>query len=161
MVRLACIQDLDDIMRIYDVARAYMRKNGNMLQWINGYPQRERLAEDIEKQDAYVYEVEGKVHGVFALQFGDDPTYAEIEGEWKSTEPYATIHRIGSDGEVKGVFDACIDFAKTKSKNLRIDTHENNPTMKYLVKKNGFEYCGVIYIEDLSPRIAFEYEGSL
>ncbi|MFI3209077.1 MAG: N-acetyltransferase [Eubacteriales bacterium] len=158
MVRLAKVDDLEEIMRVYDTARKFMRKNGNMLQWVNGYPQRERLAQDIIDEQAYVYEEDGKVHGIFVLQFGEDETYAEIEGAWKNHEPYATIHRIGSDGEVQGVFDKCIAFSKTKCDNLRIDTHESNPIMKHLITKNGFDYCGVIYVDGLSPRIAFHYK---
>ncbi len=157
MVRLAQIEDLDQIMNVYDLARKFMRKNGNMLQWINGYPQRELLERDIEGKQAYVYVEEDIVHGVFILQLGEDETYAEIEGEWKNKEPYGTIHRIGSDGTKTGVFDACIAFAKTQCDNLRIDTHESNPIMQHLIKKNGFEYCGIIYIEGLSPRMAFQY----
>lgn len=157
MIRLASIGDLDEMIRVYEAARRFMRNHGNTVQWLYGYPKRECLVQDIEEGQAYVYVEEGKVHGVFILQFGLDETYAEIEGEWRNEEPYATIHRIGSDGQVKGVFDACIAFAKTKCENLRIDTHERNDPMKYLVGKNGFEYCGVIYIEGRSPRIAFQY----
>lgn len=157
MIRLAKIEDLDEIMRVYDIARQFMRANGNMLQWVNGYPQRECLEQDIEKKQAYVCEVDEKVRGIFVLQIGEDETYAEIEGAWKNNEPYGTIHRIGSDGTVKGVFDECIAFAKIKCDNLRIDTHESNPIMQHLIKKNEFEYCGIIYVEGLSPRMAFQY----
>lgn len=39
---------------------------------------------------------------------------------------------------------------------MRIDTHENNKVMQHLIKKNGFQECGIIYVEDGSPRIAYE-----
>lgn len=157
MVRLANENDLDEIMRVYESARKFMRDSGNTLQWLEDYPQRALLMQDIIKEEAYVYVENGKVHGVFVLPFGLDPTYAEIEGEWLNNEPYATIHRIGSDGVCKGVFDKCIAFAKTKCDNLRIDTHACNDTMQYLIQWSGFAYCGTIYIEGVSPRMAFQY----
>ena len=49
-IRLAAPADLDRIEDLYAIGRAYMRSTGNMNQWINGYPQREMLEEDIQKQ---------------------------------------------------------------------------------------------------------------
>ena len=43
-----------------------------------------------------------------------------------------------------------------KIQHLRIDTHENNKVMQHLILKNGFEKCGIIYVDDGSPRVAFE-----
>lgn len=158
MVRLATIDDLNDMLRIYDAARKFMRDNGNMTQWVNGYPHKECLIEDIEIGQAYVYEEDGKVHGVFILQFGDDPTYGRIDdGAWLNDESYATIHRIASDGEVRGVFNKCVEYSKTRCENLRIDTHESNFIMQKLCENNGFKYCGVIYVADLTPRVAYQY----
>ena len=39
---------------------------------------------------------------------------------------------------------------------IKVDTHENNIPMQSLLKKNGFEYCGVVYLEDGGKRVAFE-----
>ena len=47
MIRLATTRDLDDILRVYDKARQFMRTSGNMRQWVNGYPQRDLLEADI------------------------------------------------------------------------------------------------------------------
>ena len=41
--------------------------------------------------------------------------------------------------------------------NVRIDTHEDNAPMKYVLEKLGFEYCGVIYLEDGDARDAYHY----
>ena len=84
MVRLAETKDLDAIEKVYDAARAYMAASGNPHQWgDDGYPHRDLLEEDIEKHRLYVIEEDGAVHAVFAFMFGDDPTYAYIEGgQW-------------------------------------------------------------------------------
>lgn len=34
--------------------------------------------------------------------------------------------------------------------------HEDNILMQSLLKKNGFEYCGIVYLEDGGKRVAFE-----
>ena len=54
-----------------------------------------------------------------------------------------------------------LDKAEEMCKNIeinsiRIDTHEDNLPMQNLLKKNNYEYCGIIYLEDRSKRLAFE-----
>ena len=43
-------------------------------------------------------------------------------------------------------------------KNIRIDTHEDNRIMQHLLDKYGFAKCGCIYVEDGTPRIAYQKE---
>lgn len=158
MVRPASIQDLSQILSVYDSAREFMRQNGNASQWAGGYPPEAMLRRDIAAQQLYVLEEDGGIHGVFALIEGADPTYSVIEGgSWLSDAPYASIHRVASDGRIKGVFTQCLEFAKGLHRHLRVDTHADNHIMQRLILKNGFERRGIIYVEDGSPRIAFEY----
>lgn len=156
MIRHAELGDLEEIIQVYDVARKYMQDSGHAQQWGLSYPSKELLKSDIQQKCLYVLEGENRVYGVFALFFGDDPTYSYIEnGSWLNDDPYGTIHRIASDGSTKGVFEECLTFCKTQISNLRIDTHENNKTMQHIVEKSGFEKCGIIYVDDGSPRIAY------
>lgn len=155
-IRNALQKDFDDILRIYARAREYMKRNGNPTQWGENFPPETLINDDIREKRNYVVEADGGIHGVFAFILGDDPTYARIEGAWKSDAFYGTIHRIASDGEVKGIFAAAIAFCKTRSAHLRIDTHADNKTMRHAIEKAGFKECGIIYIEDGSPRIAYE-----
>lgn len=53
--------DLPRILEIYDIAKAYMRANGNPNQWNGAYPDPETLRTDIEKQRLYVYK-KGRKH---------------------------------------------------------------------------------------------------
>ena len=39
---------------------------------------------------------------------------------------------------------------------MKNDTHKDNQSMQRMQAKNGFEYCGLIYLEDGAERIAFE-----
>ena len=155
-IRNALQKDFDDILRIYARAREYMKRNGNPTQWRENFPPETLINDDIREKRNYVVEADGGIHGVFAFIPGDDPTYARIEGAWKSDASYGTIHRIASDGKVKGVFAAAIAFCKTRSSHLRIDTHADNKTMRYAIEKAGFKECGIIRVADGTPRIAYE-----
>ena len=39
---------------------------------------------------------------------------------------------------------------------IKIDTHKENFVMRGLLEKNGFEYCGIILLEDGAERVAYE-----
>ena len=161
MIRNATPTDMKQILEVYQAARAFMAANGNPTQWGTTSPEEELWLEDIRRGDLYVVEKNGGAHGVFALIFGEDPTYSYIEGgAWRSGAPYATLHRVASDGQYRGIFEECIAFSKSKYSHLRIDTHADNLPMQHLAEKHGFVYCGVIYVHNgTSPRKAYEYIG--
>lgn len=158
MIRKATRADLPAIEEIYETARAYMRSTGNPHQWSDyGYPETALLESDINKGQLFVIEEEDAVHGVFAFILGADPTYAYIDGAWPNDRPYGTIHRIASDGQMKGVFSRAFHFALDQIGEVRVDTHHDNKTMQHVVEKHGFRRCGVIYLESGDPRIAYQF----
>lgn len=159
MIRLATKEDIEKILIIYDIARNFMRKNNNHSQWINNYPSRNLLIEDIEKEQLYVIYDDKDIHGVFSFIIGEDITYNYIEGKWLNNDVYGTIHRIASDGSRKNIMKDCLNFCKQQIDNLRIDTHKDNTLMQKLILNNDFEYCGIIYVSDGSPRLAYNYEN--
>ena len=67
MIRHATEHDLPRILAIYDVARQFMRRSGNMRQWINGYPSEPLLRQDIAEGDLYVMEDDAGIYAVFAV----------------------------------------------------------------------------------------------
>ena len=160
MIRLATNADLPRIFEVYAVARQLMRESGNPTQWGDTFPPHDLLRSDIPKKQLYVVERDGVIHAAFALVFGVDPSYGSIEGAWRSDAPYATIHRLGSDG-TGGIFAEVIAFCRQQSPYLRIDTHHDNRVMQHIVAQHGFRESGVVYMfDDGTPRIAYEwYEG--
>ena len=146
--------DLANVMRIYEHARAQMKTNGNSNQWRDACPPKTLIIDDIK--NSYVIGKGGVIFGVFAFIIGDDSTYQRIEGEWKNNAPYGSIHRIANNGMMRGVFPACVKFCEAKIFNLRVDTHHDNKLMRHQIEKSGFEKCGIIYIEDGSSRIAYQ-----
>ena len=160
MIRQASVQDIPEILRIYEAARAFMRHSGNLTQWTGGYPSEEIVRADIARGVSYVLENEaGHLHAVFALIPGDDPTYAHIEGAWRDPSPYAVIHRAASDGSERGTFRAMLAFARARYNHLRADTHADNHPMQHGFLSNGFVYCGIIYLASGDPRRAYEWSS--
>lgn len=157
MIRLAEKKDLNTIQDIFNKAKIFMRNDGNMHQWNGNYPSDEILLNDISNKNLYVCYSDGLIYGVFYFYIGVDETYNYIEGSWPNNEEYGTIHRIASNGLRRGVFEEVLSFAKIKISNIRIDTHEDNKFMREKLNKNNFKYCGIIYINDGSPRRAYQY----
>lgn len=94
----------------------------------------------------------------FVLRGGIDPTYNIIyEGKWLNNKPYATIHRIASTGEIKGIMHIAMQFALQQYDNIRIDTHHDNMVMQHLIEKEGFKYCGIIHCLSGDERVAFQF----
>ena len=92
--------------------------------------------------------------GVFMFMIAADPTYAYIEGSWRSDTPYGVIHRIAGVGG--GVFAAALEYCSGRICHLRIDTHADNKPMQHVVEKAGFSKRGIIYVQDGTPRIAYD-----
>lgn len=156
-IRPACFEDLPQIHSIYDEGRAFMRAHDNHAQWINGYPQQQLLEKDIAFEHLFVAENDGMLCGVFAFILGEDPTYRHIEdGAWPNQNPYGTIHRIAGNGKCKGLLHAAVQFALKRCTHLRCDTHADNYVMQNALLKEGFSYCGVIYVADGTPRKAYQ-----
>ena len=154
-IRRAVWDDLPRILEIYAFAREFMAKTGNPNQWKKTNPPRETLEADIQAGRLYVVE-DGGIHEVFAYFTEPDPTYAYIEaGSWLEDSPYGTIHRVAGDGS-GGVFSAVMEFSVSRNPHVRIDTHADNKVMQHILQKNGFRRCGIIYLANGEPRIAYE-----
>ncbi|MGX8699260.1 MAG: N-acetyltransferase [bacterium] len=155
-VRKAAQADRPAIDALYAGARRRMRESGNPHQWGSTRPAPEVIAADIERGQCYLV-VEGNAPvGVFAFFVGEDPTYRVIEGSWVGGAPYAVLHRVASDGVHRGILAAAVSFAAASRLPLRMDTHADNHIMQAALQKCGFQYRGIIYLEDGSPRRAYE-----
>lgn len=154
-IRPAQQADLDEIEKIYAQARRFMAENGNPTQWADGYPRHELLEADIRKGNLFVADDGKGIYGVFLFVIGEDPTYGYMEGgSWISDLPYGTIHRIASRSH--GLFAEALAFCRGKCSHIRVDTHADNKPMQHLAEKHGFSRRGIIYVEDGTPRIAYE-----
>lgn len=156
-IRKTAPAELEQIMTLYEHARFFMADNGNPSQWGSTYPPCSLVQTDIENGDSYVCEDQGRIIATFYYKDGPDPTYQQIEeGCWLNGRPYGTVHRITSDGSVRGAASYCLNWAFAQCGNLKIDTHRDNHIMQHLLAKNGFQYCGIIRTDDGSERLAYQ-----
>lgn len=157
MIRKAIESDLLEIKSIVAKARELMKASGNVNQWVDGYPSIDVLLSDIRSGNAYLLLRENKAVAYFAMVDGSDPTYNFIaEGNWLNDDTYGVLHRIASNGEAKGVFKEILLYASEHYSNIRIDTHHDNKIMQRLLEQNEFVYCGVIFLADGSPILAYQ-----
>ena len=160
-IRDASIDDYNRITAIYRFAQDFMIESGNPNQWAHSYPDAEIIKKDIQDGMCKVIYDETGLHGVFVISEGEEPTYECIEnGEWLNDGPYVTIHRLASDGEVHGVFKLVSNYCKKRFRNVRADTHADNKIMQKQMEKNDYSKCGIIYVEDGSPRIAYHWAST-
>lgn len=161
-IRKATKFDTDAILSLYEKAREFMKKAGNPDQWKNGYPQKELIERDIDGGNQYVCTLDGRTAATFFFAVGDDPTYERIYGgSWLTNGSYGVLHRIAVLTHGEGVAGACFDFCLERCDSLRLDTHKDNIPMQNALKKHGFTYCGIIYLENGDERIAFEKSGKI
>lgn len=166
LIRKTTKNDIKEIMPIFEEARGTIAALG-IDQWQNGYPSEAVVLADIEKNQSYLCEIDGKACGTFAMLENGEPTYDKIfDGNWLTgdeSRDYIAIHRVaisvtrrgsGLSGKIIGYAEC---FAKALGrKSLRIDTHRGNVVMRRMLEKNGFLHCGTIYLENGDERVAYE-----
>ncbi len=157
LIRKTVEKDLVQIGAIYENAKKFMRKTGNPNQWNSERPNIETAREDMENGVGYIAEENGEILAVFMFSQDEDSTYAKIyDGTWLSDAPYGVIHRIAVAKQGQGIIGVCIDECFARCHNLRIDTHRDNLPMQRALLKHGFEYCGVIHLENGDERLAYQ-----
>lgn len=159
--------DISGIMDIISQAQLYLKGKG-IDQWQNNYPNIDTVRNDIANGMGYVLTSDREIVGTVALSFEVEKDYKLIhDGKWLGSGPYAAVHRIAVTDRLKGTGLASLMIGKILGLcgerdicSLRADTHRNNLSMQSLLKKNGFQYCGIIYLkagsESGSERFAFE-----
>ena len=163
-------EDLDQIVRIAEDAKAFLRANG-VSQWQRGsYPDRALFASDIENGIGYVMADGGRVCAVCAVTFGDEPSYRHlVMGAWLTGDEaaYATIHRSAVASECRGqgvagrLFASVCDLAASRGVgSVRVDTHPDNTAMRSALERAGFVPCGELVLDRCEeagdPRIGYE-----
>lgn len=155
--------DANCILNIIKQAQYYFKEQG-INQWQDNYPNFETVKNDIKSKNGYVLLKGNDVIGTVVVIFDGDKNYEYIvSGGWISNDEYAVIHRIAVDVSYKGlglssliiknIVGICLDKG---IHSIKVDTHRENISMQRLLKKNGFQYCGIIYLENKSERMAFE-----
>jgi GNAT superfamily N-acetyltransferase len=163
--RVAVAGDEPAIMLAIEDAKAYLKSCG-VDQWQDGFPVFQDIKEDVASGNGYVFCINDEVMA-FVL-FGDKPEKAYegiYDGKWlTSGTPYGVIHRTAVRAVARGMgisrdmFELCERLSRERGfKSVRLDTHEDNATMRHIAEKNGYKYCGKMFLErDMLPRIGYE-----
>ncbi|WP_322174147.1 GNAT family N-acetyltransferase [Acutalibacter caecimuris] len=162
-LRKATPADIPAMAGLYEQARQALAAAG-VNQWQDGYPNAASAGADVQSGTAYVLVEGGRVVACACLAFGQEPTYAVIEqGNWLGQGPYGYLHRVAVSGAAKGRGAAGRFFAELERQAraqglgaIRGDTHRDNRPMQRVMAKAGLTLRGVIYVEDGTPRLAYE-----
>lgn len=150
--------DISEVLKLVESQKAYLKKMG-IPQWQGIYPNIDTFNEDVLLNRLYLLKEEDKLAGIFALVYPDH-NYDYIEnGHWTSDTPYVAVHRLCISDEFKGKGFASYIFSYLKERynHIRVDTHDLNKAMNKCLKKNNFSYTGIVYMEDKTPRNAYEW----
>lgn len=162
-MRLAKEEDVQFAADCFDCAREYQKEQG-FLQWTDEYPNITTAIEDVKSKKGFIYYEKSALIGYVCIDFDGELTYNEIQGEWKTNQKYAVVHRLALSKSARGkgfskeIFRLIKEFCiENNVFSIRVDTDKNNEIMQNILRKESFEYCGVIYFQG-GPKLAYECE---
>lgn len=160
--RQAVTEDSNTIWNILLGAKERRRKEGS-LQWQDGYPNPETVANDIDKGFGYVLEDgNNNVIAYAALIPNYEPAYEDIEGQWLTNGDFLVVHRVAISEDFLGkgmatlVMKKIENYAVThKIPSIKVDTNFDNAPMLKILEKLEYQYCGEVHFRG-AARKAFE-----
>ena len=156
-VRKAKIDDINLVLEIFRSAINVMVANG-ILQWDDIYPDEKILYEDIQKNQMFLGEIDGKIVSIFTLNQECDEEYKNGNWNYKRSS-FAVIHRfcVNTNIQNKGIgtktMNIIEEILKEKSiETIRLDTFSLNP---FALKM--YEKCGYIKVGEVNWRKGLFY----
>lgn len=165
MIRKAQYNDIETIMAIVHEAQLSLRELG-IDQWQDGYPSSDVIREDIDNGVGYLLlDDENRPIGYSAIVLTGEEAYLQLAPEaWHTSEEYVVVHRLCVSRSAcrGGAATLLMRYAADVARNnnlhsFRIDTHRGNIRMLAMLKKFGFEYCGIIYYPS-GERLAYDLD---
>lgn len=161
-LRQASEKEADSIWILFQEAIEKRRLEGST-QWQDGYPNRQVIAHDIKKGQAYVaVDRDEEVVGYISIILEKDPAYEVPMVQWLTDRPYAVVHRLAvsqtrrikglATWMMQGVEHICRENNRLS---IKADTNFDNIAMLRVFEKLGYVNCGIVYMRG-SERQAFE-----
>ena len=158
-IRLSPAEDIPAIMAIYDVARQFMKDQGNPTQWDGGYPSAGLIEGRHRGWPLLCCRGRRAAGWYLAFIIGEDPTY---QGHRKGNLAFCrmpfrlNIHRIASNGQVRGLSRQVFWFCRQQ-----IPTCESIPMRTISLCRlqcwtTALE-SAALFMADGSPRLAYDY----
>lgn len=166
MIRLGRLEDLDEIKLLTEACAVALQEQG-IFQWNEHYPSRERLQEDLEREELHVLEEQDIITGIVVLTPKKDEVYGPIE--WLTADgKNLYVHRLATLPSKwgRGGGRILMDYAEQKAvmqklDSIRLDTFSQNKRNQKFYETQGYKRLGEIYFPDKSPFPFYCYEKLL
>ncbi len=169
MIRLARIEDLDQVVEVINDAKALFRLDGSD-QWqdTDNYPNYDTMLKDLERKELYVNIKDDVIVGCIVLSSIHEEAYDNIyDGSWLTNGEYLVIHRLAvrdgwyKKGIAKELMEYVINLSKIKKvSSIRVDTKMENTRMLNLLYKFNFKLVGKIDLlrNDVLDKVRLAFE---
>ncbi|MDT0648683.1 GNAT family N-acetyltransferase [Autumnicola edwardsiae] len=163
MITLAEKKHLEQIKQLTESCAVAMQQRG-IYQWNEHYPSRERLSEDIEKQELYIKVENCQIEGIIVLTNFMDEEYLPVKWLTNSGNNLY-IHRLATNPAKWGfgTGKALMDFAENHARqhnfeSVRLDTFSKNKRNQKFYESRGYKKLGNIYFPKQSEAPFYCYE---
>lgn len=127
-----------------------MRANG-IVQWLEGYPNREIIEADVKEGTVFVLEEDGRIKSMIVLNENQDSEYQELTWLTDNNSKNLVVHRLATlpEFQKQGLGSRMMDFAENFAKengydSIRLDTFSQNAgNISYYKKRNYTEIGNV------------------
>ncbi|GEM63574.1 N-acetyltransferase [Sphingobacterium faecium NBRC 15299] len=148
MIRKGIPKDIIQAAQVLEEVKAYMLNIG-IDQWDQEYPNRIVLTQDIDREEAFIYEEQGELLAYMVLNEKCDQEYAELN--WKTATPFVVIHRlyVKPSAQGKGISSKMIKYSEqfaleNKYQSIRFDAFSLNETANAVYIKKGYASVGTV-----------------
>jgi RimJ/RimL family protein N-acetyltransferase len=131
----ASLQDVEAVMALVRRVIPVMRATGN-LQWEEHYPNPGVFERDVNLNQLWLAEIDGRIAGVAAITTDQQPEYANVG--WDIHETAIVVHRLAVDPAFQGKGVA----RERQIKVLRVDTNTQNEVTQRLFPRLGYTLAG-------------------
>jgi ribosomal protein S18 acetylase RimI-like enzyme len=150
LIENCTLNDIDEIFRLYSVAREYQKSKKTVVVWPDF--DRQLIETEITEQRQWKLIIDDKIACVWAITFSDEQIWEE-----RNKDAAIYIHRIAvnSDFRGKNLVSLIVDWAKQYAKSsdkdfIRLDTLGNNLKLIQHYTNAGFEFLGLFDLKDTS-----------
>jgi len=149
--RLATIQDIKKIEKLFESCVSEMRNNG-IEQWDEIYPAKGDFYEDILEYGMYVGCLKEEIVAAYTINQEFDEAYFGQEIDWKIPfEDSLTIHRLCVSPKMqgKGIGKRTLEDAELRIKGMgyrcvKLDAFSLNPIALSIYSKKGYKRMGSV-----------------
>jgi ribosomal protein S18 acetylase RimI-like enzyme len=149
MIRKGTVADSEGIMGILKRAVEDLESK-NIWQWDEIYPDKKIIMADLQSENLYIEEEDGKIKGLIVLNEEQDEEYNELT--WQYTpDKILLVHRVcvdplfGGQGVGKNLMKHAEEYARDNGYGaVRLDAFIQNPVSCGLYEKIGYHKVGII-----------------